>query len=279
MYSCVTPPDRTGFPPFRFSDYLSPLCDYAAKKVFEGISQNTLAVIHRTQLILITIATWTSKVCERKYTKKVTIKTLILQGEGEQLDFKNKISNSEKIAKTLAAFANSKGGRLLIGVADDGTIKGVKNEEEEKYMLQQAGLHYCRPAITARIEEVYVDDKLILVSDIEESNTKPHYALDEHKKWWVYIRVEDKSLLAGKVMVDVLHRNTSMNGALINYTDREKKLLTYLHRYEKIQLPDLCKHLKLPKRQVQRMLVNLIVAGVIEIRHHGRDEYYVEKAV
>src|SRR5690606_6566270 len=199
----------------------------------------------------------------------VTIKALILEGEGERLDFKNRISNCGKIAKTLVAFANSKGGRLLIGVADDGTIKGVKNEEEEKYMLQQAGQYYCRPVITPYIEEVYVDHKLVLVADIGESDSKPHYALDEHKKWWVYIRVEDKSLLAGKVMVDVLHRKNSMNGALINYTDNEKELLRYLHIHKQMQLPELCKHLKLPKRQVQRILVNLIVAGVIEIYYSG----------
>lgn len=207
----------------------------------------------------------------------MTVKTLILQGEGEQLDFKNKISNYEKIAKTLTAFANSKGGTLLIGVADNGTIKGVKNEEEEKYMLQQAGQHYCRPVIVPRFEEVYIDNKLILVADIRESDSKPHYALDEHQKWWVYIRVEDKSLLAGKVMVDVLHRKNGKKGALINFTENERKLLKYLNLHERTQLPELCEHLQLPKRQVQRMLVNLIVADIIEIRHHGHQEYYVEK--
>src|SRR5690606_31800315 len=104
---------------------------------------------------------------------EVTLKTLILQGEGEQLDFKNKISSCEKIAKTLVAFANNKGGKLLVGVADDGMVKGVKNEEEEKYMLQRAGNLYCRPAIEPSFEEVYVDDKLVLVVDIAESDTKP----------------------------------------------------------------------------------------------------------
>src|SRR3546814_2454449 len=54
-----------------------------------------------------------------KWITDVTIKTLILQGEGEQLDFKNRISNCAKIAKTLVAFANTKGGKLLVGVADD----------------------------------------------------------------------------------------------------------------------------------------------------------------
>src|SRR5690606_15721708 len=102
----------------------------------------------------------------------VTIKTLIAQGEGEQLDFKHKISSCAKIAKTLVAFANNKGGKLLVGVADNGDIKGVKNEDEERYMLQHAGHRYCRPAIEVKFDEIYIDDKLVLIADISESDTK-----------------------------------------------------------------------------------------------------------
>lgn len=209
----------------------------------------------------------------------MTIKALILQGEGEQLDFKNRISNCEKIAKTLVAFANNKGGKLLVGVADDGAIKGVKNEDEEKYMLQRAGHLYCRPAIDLHFDEIYVDDKLVLVAKIAESDTKPHYALGENQKWWVYVRVKDQSILAGKVVVDVLHRNSLPDGVLINYTDKEKELLEYVHIHPKSQLPALCKHLKLSRRKTQRILVNLIVAGVIEVHSGDREEYYTEKAV
>src|SRR5690606_19126940 len=156
------------------------------------------------------------------------LKASILQGEGEQLDFKNKISSYEKIAKTLVAFANNKGGKLLVGVADNGQIKGVKNEDEERYMLQQAGNLYCRQAIDIHFEEIYVDDKLILLAEIAESDTKPHYALGEDQKWWVYVRVRDKSMLAGKVVVDVLHQSSRPNGVFINYTDKEKELLAYM---------------------------------------------------
>lgn len=208
----------------------------------------------------------------------MTIKALIAQGEGTQLDFKNKISNCEKIAKTLVAFANNKGGKLLIGVADNGAIKGVKNEEEEKYMLQRAGQLYCRPAITLHFEEVYLDDKIILVAGVPESDTKPHYALDENKKWWVYIRVNDKSLLAGKVTVDVLHRSSGPKGILIHYTDNEKKLLAYLQTHQTPLLPELSRHLQLSKRETRRILVNLILAGVVEVRHNDHEEYYMEKS-
>src|ERR1700761_904689 len=98
------------------------------------------------------------------------IKKLIFEGEGVALDFKKTISSCEKIARTMTAFANNKGGRLLIGVADDGTIKGVKSEDEERYMITRAAHLFIKPALEPEFEEVYVDDKLVVIVNIEGSN-------------------------------------------------------------------------------------------------------------
>src|SRR5687768_9446236 len=122
----------------------------------------------------------------------MNIKKLILNGEGVTLDVKQTITSCEKISKTMISFANNRGGRLLIGVADDGKIIGVKSEEEEKYMISKAAQQYCKPTIDPVFEEVYIDDKIVLVVEIPKSAVKPHYALGEDKKWWVYIRVKDK---------------------------------------------------------------------------------------
>ncbi len=78
---------------------------------------------------------------------KMNIKRLILEGEGVSQDFKKTITSCEKIAKTMVSFANNKGGRLLIGVADDGTIKGVRSEDEERYMITRAA-HFFLQACT-----------------------------------------------------------------------------------------------------------------------------------
>ncbi|WP_134088183.1 helix-turn-helix domain-containing protein [Olivibacter sp. XZL3] len=207
------------------------------------------------------------------------LKATILQGEGEQIDFKNKISNENKIAKTLVAFANNKGGKLLIGVADDGHIIGVKNEDEERYILERAAYRYCKPAIEIRFDETFVDDKLVLIAEIPESDLKPHYALGEDGKWWVYIRVKDKSILAGKVVVDVLKRHTDTEGVLITYTDKEKQLLTFLHENDRALLIDICKHLKLSRRKTQRLLVNMILAGIVKVSTTKEAEFYMPAAI
>ena len=63
------------------------------------------------------------------------IHSLIAQGEHVEQDFKFEISDARKIARTLSAFANTQGGRLLIGVKDNGRIAGVRSEEE-MYMIE-----------------------------------------------------------------------------------------------------------------------------------------------
>lgn len=203
-----------------------------------------------------------------------SIKSLILQGEGVTLDFKKTITNTEKIAKSLVAFANNRGGKLLIGVADDGSIKGVKSEEEEKYMILTAAHQCCKPAIEPTFDEIYVDDKLVLVVNIPESDTKPHYALDEHKKWWAYIRIEDKSVLASKIIVDVLKQDHLEKGVLISYSDNEKKLLEYLEVNERITLKAFSKLLRCSYRKAQKILVNLILTNVIKIHTTEKEEYF-----
>ena len=204
----------------------------------------------------------------------MNIKRLILAGENVSLDFKKTISSSEKIAKTLVAFANNKGGKLLIGVADDGSIKGVKSEDEERYMITKAAHIFCKPAIEPIFEEVYVDDKVVLVVEIPKSDTKPHYALDENKKWWVYFRVKDKSILASKIIVDVLKEENQHTGQLISYSEHEKKLLTYLEEHGRITLKEYSKLTRSAYKKAQKIIVSLILTGVLQPHTSEKEEYF-----
>ncbi len=204
----------------------------------------------------------------------MNIKRLILSGENDRVDFKKTISSSSKIAKTLVAFSNAKGGSLLIGVADDGTISGVKEEEEEKYMIFKAAEEFCKPMIKPTFREVFVDGKLVVIADIRESENKPHYALDEKKNWWSYIRINDKSVLASKVVLEVLKQLSKKDGVLISYSESEKKLLSFLEANHKITLKQFSKLLRCSHKKAQKILVNLIVTNVIKFNEPDKEEYF-----
>lgn len=204
----------------------------------------------------------------------VNIRRLILEGEGTTLDFKNTITSCEKIAKTLVAYANNKGGRLLIGVADDGRIVGVKSEDEEKYMITKAADFFCKPVIQPLFEEVYVDDKIVLVVEIAASEVKPHYALGDDKKWWAYVRVKDKSVLASKIVVEVLKREKRTDGVFLEYSSKEKALLEYLEEHERITAREFSTMLNLSRRRSYRILINLVLSGMIRVHTTEKEEFY-----
>jgi len=204
----------------------------------------------------------------------MNVKKMILEGEGVTLDFKKTITSCEKIAKTMVSFANNKGGRLLIGVDDDGTIRGVKSEDEERYMITKAAHFYARPALEPTFEEIYIDDKVVLVVDTSESSSKPHYALAEDGKWWVYVRVKDKSVLASKVVVDVLKRSADNHGVLIEYSAKEKTLLEHIEKAGRITMKECCQLLKITRKRAQRLLVDLALSGIIRIRTTEKEEFY-----
>ena len=206
--------------------------------------------------------------------KAYQLKQMIFQGESVNLDFKKTITSCEKIAKTMVSFANNKGGKLFIGVTDDGTVKGVKSEDEEKFMIEKAASLFARPMLEPSFEEVYIDDKMVLVVDIPMSDMKPHYALSDDAKWWVYIRVKDKSVLASKIVVDVLKREHKDDGVLIEYSSKEKALLEYLTSHDRITLKEYTHLLNISRRRASRILVTMVLAGIIRVHISEKEEFY-----
>jgi predicted HTH transcriptional regulator len=204
----------------------------------------------------------------------MNVKRMIMEGEGVSLDFKKTITSCEKIARTMVSFANNRGGRLFIGVADDGAIKGVKSDDEERYMITRAATVFARPQIDPVFEEVYIEDKLILVVEIPETEFKPYYALADDGKWWVYVRVKDKSVLASKIVVDVLKRSGNKEGVLIEYSSKEKALLEHLDKAARITIAECCDLLKIGRRRAQRLLVDLILSGILRINTTEKEEFY-----
>jgi predicted HTH transcriptional regulator len=205
---------------------------------------------------------------------RTNVKKLIFEGESVTVDFKKTITSCEKIARTMVSFANNKGGKLLIGVTDDGTIKGVKSEDEERYMITKAAHLFSRPALEPTFEEIYFDEKLVLVVDTPASELKPHYALAEDGKWWAYVRVKDKSVLASKIVLEVLKRSSNDQGVLIEYSDNERTLLGHLEKAGRITIKECSELLKVGRRRAQNVLVDLILSGLIKINTTEKEEYY-----
>ena len=126
---------------------------------------------------------------------------LIAQGEHTRLEFKRQLSSAQRIARTLAAFANTSGGTLLIGVTDDGRIVGVPSEFREVSKVEDATDRLIEPALAVSYETLAPDGRKILIITVAESTEKPHYAVDEAGKRTIYVRAKDKSIPTNKFII------------------------------------------------------------------------------
>lgn len=190
---------------------------------------------------------------------------LIGEGEHQQQDFKYCISDSKKIAKSLVAFANTDGGRLLIGVKDNGNIAGVRSEEEY-YMVEAAAKIFSKPEIDFETQQHLIDGKTVLEVNVERSPNKPHFAKDEQGKWLAYFRNHDENKLANAIMIEVWKKQKRSDGILLPYSDTEQLLLDFLEQNETISHAAFSRKARITYRKAAQILADLIVLGVLEIK-------------
>ncbi len=122
----------------------------------------------------------------------MNIKRLITQGENKKVEFKEQLPKNESIVKTVIAFSNTSGGKLIIGVSGDREIVGIENKDifELKDRLSSLIFDSCYPNILPEIYTLNVDGKLLLVIEVFRGNLLPYYLKKEGKNNGTYIRVE-----------------------------------------------------------------------------------------
>lgn len=201
------------------------------------------------------------------------IRQLIEQGENQHLDFKFEISDSKKIARTLVAFANTEGGKLLIGVKDNGRIAGIRSEEEY-YMLEAAAQMYCKPEISFTSQRWDIEGKSILEVTVPKSDKMPHSAPDPHNKWMIYVRVADQNLLANTTLIKYWKRRRNKKGTFITYTESEKILLRYLLQKEYITMSKFQKISGLSRWKAENIIVNLMSIDIIALTLTEKNALY-----
>ncbi|MFO7671340.1 MAG: ATP-binding protein [Bacteroidales bacterium] len=197
------------------------------------------------------------------------IRSLIAQGEHQQLDFKFEITDARKIARTLSAFSNTYGGRLLVGVKDNGRISGIRSDEEY-YMIESAALLYCKPEVqfTSRIHSV--EGKNVLEIYVPPSENKPVYSRDDKNKWMAYIRVADESMLAGIVQLRIWNGEREKGGyhasdRLLEFTRKEQILLSTLGRSPGATLSKLRQDTGFKRKELVDLMTKLVRFDVVEM--------------
>jgi predicted HTH transcriptional regulator len=192
------------------------------------------------------------------------LRKLIKDGENQFLDFKYCVSDSRKIARTLSAFSNSDGGRILIGVRDNGSIAGIRSEEEI-YMVDTAAHLFCRPEITYTIRQHATEGKTFLEVEVMKGSKRPYQVKDESGRWLAYFRHNDQNLLANRVLLQVWRKEEKKKGVLVKFGEAENTLMDYLKGNGSVTLSKFKKISKISSYRAEAILANLILFKILKM--------------
>ena len=209
----------------------------------------------------------------KKQAETLYIQHLVAEGEHCHQDFKFEISDARKIARSISAFANTEGGRLLVGVKDNGKIAGI-HSEEEIYMIEAAASMYCFPPIKLDTQTYIAEGKTVLEVSIGESPIKPVYAIDEEKQKRAYIRINDENILANPVHLSMWQQQKKKEGTFVSFTEKEQELIQLLEDKGKLTLNQCCKLSKLNRKTICNLLAYFIRFGVVSPLFESHKFYF-----
>lgn len=195
------------------------------------------------------------------------IQSLIEQGEHEHQDFKHSVSDARKIARSISAFANNDGGSLLIGVKDNGSIAGVRNEEDV-YVVEQAAQMYCEPEQEVKFEAFKVDPGVIVIrASVEKALRRPVRVKEADGRHRAYFRVADENIAAHPLMERSweMEHDDRAGGVVFTLTERETSMLALIDAAgEPLRTDRLAIDLHLAQRTSDEMVARLAALGMIE---------------
>lgn len=126
--------------------------------------------------------------------------------ESSTLELKGSIPKSEQIIKTMIAFCNYHGGKLIIGVEDDLTVTGLSDKQLEECLewVEKAVYEASFPPIIPSVSLQKIDDKTLLIIEVSSGMNKPYYRRSEGIEKGTYIRLGRNTVRASPETIEEL---------------------------------------------------------------------------
>ena len=204
------------------------------------------------------------------------LSALISEGEHQRQDFKYKITDACKLARSVSAFANTDGGRLLIGVRDDGHLSGVRSEEEI-FMMKEAAGAYCSPAPPISFEEFHAEGRTIVIATVPMATQKPVKAVDEDGRRRAYIRIADENIVASPVHLRIWHDEASRRGQLYRHSEAEQHVMDALAGGTPLTLGQIVRKAGIGRYKTIAILSRLIRFGLAQWTYHEERFFFTDK--
>jgi len=202
------------------------------------------------------------------------LKLLCKDGEGQYIEFKQNANHPDQIVEEVVGFANSKGGSLLVGVADNGTPSGLKFAEDDAIFLTD----YIRKNILPKPLFDYIlipvtKAKSVIQFKVQAGNNKP-YGLKRGNTRKVLYRVDDLCIQASRELKNILRSTNHSKGQIIRYTELENEILKIIEQGVRLSKRQISQKINFGSRKISDCLVRLVSAGVLNIIPAVDDDLY-----
>ena len=204
---------------------------------------------------------------------------ILEQGEDSKNQFKKNINNIDALAIEMIAFSNTLGGKIFIGVDDDGSIVGLTTDDIRRInqLLSNAASQNVKPAINPLTEIVTINERRILIIDVSQGMNKPYQ--DKNGAIWVKSGA-DKRKATAREELQRLFQSSNMihadvipaNGMTVSDIDMPYFRSFFQKRYNKsledqqVPLEQLITNLNLGKDGILNTTGALLFSNTPEIR-------------
>ncbi len=196
----------------------------------------------------------------------------IAGGEGISTEFKRTIHSPAKIARSIAAFANTSGGHILIGVDDDRRIVGIRSEKEIIEVIDDALQCHLDPIPVIDLLIAEYKRRMVLVVDVPESPERPHCHIEElhdrqtgkyRRERRIFIREGSHNKAADENRIaQIISQRQPLRRS---FSDRESRLLSYLAEHARITAAEFADQAGIPIPEARRILASLARTGAVQL--------------
>lgn len=183
----------------------------------------------------------------------------VIPPEGPETEWKERLPATIKVARTLSAFANGIGGRLWVGVRDDGEQCGIANPDAVKGRIREAA-SMVEPEPNIEFRTHAIARGFLVEAHVRGEGDTPAVVYEPDGQKQVYMRDADQTIPADRDDVRWMERVT---GAKMSLTDQDRKILLCLSERGRLHMDDLCRVAFMGQRTVKRRLVELRYGGLV----------------
>ena len=143
---------------------------------------------------------------------EIFLRELVFNGESSALEFKRDCIQPAELAKEMCALLNRSGGKILLGVEDDGTISGLtRSKQDVENWVMNIAQNNLRPAVIPDWSSVVLNDgKIVAVIGLELYSFEKPYEAKSGSSWEIYIRSGTTSRVASREEIGRLYQDAEI---------------------------------------------------------------------